>query len=60
MSNKRKHIGPVSVYLTREQVNALIYLLDCFPAADMTAASAHRCSTILSARCFRRERNLTH
>lgn len=34
MSNKRKRVGPISVFLTREQVNALIYLLDCFPAAD--------------------------
>ena len=34
MSLRDKKVGPVSVYLTREQVNALIYLLDCFPAAD--------------------------
>ena len=41
MSNKRKNVGPVSVYLTREQVNALIYLLDCFPAADSNSVFAH-------------------
>ena len=40
MSNKKKKVGPVSVYLTREQVNALIYLLDCFPAADSNSIFA--------------------
>lgn len=40
MSNKRKNVGPVSVYLTREQVNALIYLLDCFPATDSNSVFA--------------------
>ena len=42
MSNKRKHVGPVSVYLTREQVNALIYLLNCFPAADSKAEAVQK------------------
>ena len=34
MNNKMKRVGPIAVYLSREQVNALLYLLDCFPAAD--------------------------
>ena len=34
MSNKRKRVGPISVYFTREQITAIMYLLDCFPAAD--------------------------
>ncbi len=29
-----KRVGPIAVYLSRDQVNALLYLLDCFPAAD--------------------------
>ena len=40
MSNKRKNVGPISVYLTREQVNAILYLLDCFPAADSNSVLA--------------------
>ena len=39
MNNKMKRVGPISVYLTREQVNALLYLLDCFPAADRGKSS---------------------
>ena len=46
MSNKRKHVGPVSVYLTREQVNALIYLLDCYPAADSNSVFARDATKI--------------
>ena len=34
MNNKIKRVGPITVYLSREQVNALLYLLDCFLAAD--------------------------
>lgn len=34
MKRTRRKVGPISVYLTREQINALLYLLDCFPAAD--------------------------
>ena len=40
MNNKMKRVGPISVYLTREQVNALLYLLDCFPAADSNSIFA--------------------
>ena len=40
MNNKMKRIGPIAVYLSREQVNALLYLLDCFPAADSNSMFA--------------------
>ena len=40
MGNRKKKVGPVSVYLTREQVNAILYLLDCFPAADCSSVFA--------------------
>ena len=40
MNNKMKRVGPISVYLTREQVNAMLYLLDCFPAADSNSIFA--------------------
>ena len=40
MNNKMKRVGPIAVYLTREQINALLYLLDCFPAADSNSIFA--------------------
>ena len=40
MNNKMKRVGPIAVYLTREQVNELLYLLDCFPAADSSSIFA--------------------
>ncbi len=40
MNNKMKRVGPIAVYLSREQVNALLYLLDCFPAADNSSIFA--------------------
>ena len=43
MNNKMKRVGPIAVYLSREQVNALLYLLDlldCFSAADNSSIFA--------------------
>ena len=40
MNNKMKRVGPIAMYLTRDQVNALLYLLDCFPAADNSSIFA--------------------
>ena len=57
MKRTRRRVGPISVYLTREQINALIYLLDCFPAADpynKFAADAEKlkCKIMLHGRKF--------
>ena len=35
-----KRVGPIAVYLSRDQVNVLLYLLDCFPAADNSSIFA--------------------
>ncbi len=40
MKRTRRRVGPIPVYLTREQINALLYLLDCFPAADCNSVFA--------------------
>ena len=41
MKRTRRRVGPISVFFTREQVNAILYLLDCFPAADCNSVFAH-------------------
>ena len=53
MNNKMKRVGPIAVYLSREQVNALLYLLDCFPAADSNSIFASDAEKLSKSQMFR-------